>query len=149
MPSALVHGLRGADTHTGRVGAVVTARHLKMAASVRVEAGFNVFHPGAAHPQGHFVLLRFAGDGTGVAANTFAVVDDKTVVLGLISRDGNVSWSCALPFWVVKTKRRELRQPSRAAGKDKAAVFFVHFDQVVAALAGQAVTLEGALRSVA
>ena len=85
----LVHGLRGADTHTGRVGAVVTACHLKMAASVRVEAGFNVFHPGTAHPQGHFVL-RFAGDGTGVAANTFAVVNDKTVVLGLISRDGNV-----------------------------------------------------------
>ena len=73
----LVHGGDGADARTGRILAVVAARHLKVAAAVRVLARFHILDPRAVDAQRHFVF-RFASSGTGVTTNTLAVVDDKS-----------------------------------------------------------------------
>ena len=78
--SPLVHRLGGADADAGRVGAMVAARHLEMTPVVRESARFHIFDPGAVHPQGYFVFA-FAGGGAGVTADTFTVVDDKTIIL--------------------------------------------------------------------
>jgi len=78
---ALVHGLGGADTYAGRVGAMVAARHLKMAARIGIGPCFYVFNPGTIHAQRDFVFT-FTGGRKGVAANTFAVVDEEAVVFG-------------------------------------------------------------------
>lgn len=51
----------------------------KMAAAVRIGAGFDIFDPGAADAERDFVLA-FAGNGAGVAADALTVVNDKTVI---------------------------------------------------------------------
>lgn len=89
---ALVHGLCGADARAGRVGAMVAARDLKVTAGVWISPGFNRLYPRAVDAQGYLVLA-FASGRTGVATDTFAVVDHKTVIclgrLGVLS-DGSV-----------------------------------------------------------
>jgi hypothetical protein len=61
----------------GRI-AVVTSHHAEMAAGMRKFALFDVFDPGAKHPNGHLVFL-FACHGTGVTANTSILIDDESV----------------------------------------------------------------------
>ena len=77
----LVHRRHRADAHAGRVGAVVAARHLEMAADVGIDAGLHVLDPGAVDAQRHLVL-RLARGRAGMAADAFAVVDDEAVVHG-------------------------------------------------------------------
>jgi hypothetical protein len=86
---ALVHSLSRADTHTGRIGTVVAARHLKVTAGVRVHTLLYIFDPGTIDTKRHFIFA-FTSSRTGVAANAFAVVNDKTIIFGSNS-EGKIS----------------------------------------------------------
>ena len=76
----LIHRGDGADAHTGRVDAVVTARDLKAAAHIRVRARLNIFDPSTVHPKRHLVL-RLARSRTSVTPDTLALVNEKAVIL--------------------------------------------------------------------
>lgn len=76
---ALVHRADGTDTHTGRVGAMITARHLEASAHVGIRASLGVFDPRAVHTKRHLVL-RLARGRTSVTANALALVNEETVV---------------------------------------------------------------------
>jgi hypothetical protein len=57
---------------------MIAACHLKNAARIGKFSSFDVFDPGAIHPDWHLVL-GLTRDGAGVASDTLAVVDDETV----------------------------------------------------------------------
>jgi hypothetical protein len=76
---ALVHRLSGTNTDAGRIGAVITARYLEMAAIVGKCAGFDIFNPGAIHAQWH-LILALTGGRASVTTNTLTVVDDKSII---------------------------------------------------------------------
>ena len=99
----LVHCFDGADADARRVGAVVTARYLEVAAVVGEGAGFDVFDPGAVDAEGDFVLT-FAGCGAGVAADTFAVVNDEAVVF-CVSAQGDSCKKVNSERWAVNSER--------------------------------------------
>src|SRR6185437_14790781 len=61
----------------GRI-AVVTSHHSEMTAGVRVLALLHVLDPGAKDAHRHLVLF-FAGDGAGMAANAPVLINDEAV----------------------------------------------------------------------
>src|SRR5581483_10290964 len=75
---ALVHRGDRADRYTGRILAVITSSDLKYAAGIGKSSLLDIFHPRAVDSEGH-VVLRFAGHGTGVATDAFAIIDDEPV----------------------------------------------------------------------
>ena len=70
---ALVHGRNRTDTHTGRVGAVVAARHLKRAGDVGILPSLYTLDPGPLHAEGYLVLA-FARGRAGMTPDTGIVV---------------------------------------------------------------------------
>jgi len=58
------------------VTAVVAPQDPEMAANIRKLAALDVLHPGPKHPELDAVL-DLAGNGAGVTANAFALVDDE------------------------------------------------------------------------
>lgn len=86
----LVHGFDGTDADAGGVGAVVAACNLEVAAVVGERAGFDIFDPSTINTKRNFVLA-FAGSRTGMAANTFAVINNEAVVFG-VNAQGNSYW---------------------------------------------------------
>ncbi len=73
-----VERFHGTDFDAGSIGAVVATQHREQPPGIGESAFFHLFDPGAKHPDGYFVFA-FTGGGAGVAADTLAVVDDKTV----------------------------------------------------------------------
>ena len=71
---ALIHGGDWTDAHTGRVGTVVAARHLKAAAHIGVCTRLHILNPGAIHAKRH-LIFGFTRGGTGVTADAFSLVD--------------------------------------------------------------------------
>ena len=69
----------GADFDARRVGAVIAPHHRKKPSRVGESSLFDVFYPRSVNADWHFVF-GFAGDRTGVTADTLAVIDDKTIV---------------------------------------------------------------------
>jgi hypothetical protein len=70
---------------------MIAAHDRKQAARVGKFALFDVLHPGAIDPDRH-VVLGFAGDGTGMAADAFAIIDDEPEVhsfLAHVELDGD------------------------------------------------------------
>jgi len=67
-----------ANFDTGRVRTMITPHDGKQSPGVRKDAFFNLFDPGSIDADRH-VMLRFAGCRTGVAANTFSIVNYKSV----------------------------------------------------------------------
>ena len=57
---------------------MIAARDLKNAARVRICALFYVLDPRAVYPESD-MILGFARDRAGMAADTFAVIDDEPV----------------------------------------------------------------------
>ena len=76
---SLVHRRNWADTDTGRVGAVITSRNLKMTPCVGVDARVHVFHPGAVHAKGYLVLA-LACRGTCVTTDAPAIINNEAVI---------------------------------------------------------------------
>jgi hypothetical protein len=76
---ALIYCGDGADARAWWVGAVITARDLKVAPHIGVCAHFDIFDPGAIHAKWH-VILRLARGGAGVTSDTFTLVDQKSVI---------------------------------------------------------------------
>ncbi len=68
-----------ADGDTGRVVAVVAARDEEVASRVGELALLDVLHPRSVDADGH-VVLGFAGDRAGVAADALALVDDEAIL---------------------------------------------------------------------
>jgi hypothetical protein len=58
---------------------MIAAHHGKKAPRVGKSSLLDVFYPRSINADRNFVL-RFAGDGAGVAAYTFAVIDDKSEI---------------------------------------------------------------------
>jgi hypothetical protein len=75
----LVHGSHGANTDTGRIGAVIAARHLKETAGIGELPFFYILDPGPADPERNFIF-RLTGDTTSVTTNTSPVVDNKAKI---------------------------------------------------------------------
>ncbi len=83
---ALIHSCNRANAHAGRVGAVVAARHLKMATGIGKSAFFDILDPSAIDAQRHLVF-GFAGGAASVTTNTTTVVYHKTIIqAGLLAR---------------------------------------------------------------
>ena len=76
---ALVHRFHGADSHTGRVRAVVAPSDLELAGDIRIAADLHGLDPGAVDPEWHLVL-GFARRGACVAPDAGARVDEEAVV---------------------------------------------------------------------
>jgi hypothetical protein len=78
---------------------MIAARYLEVATCIREKASLNVLDPGAVHAQGYFIFA-LASDGTGMTANTDAVIDDESVVLGAVpgSHVGVTTHKPFLPF---------------------------------------------------
>ena len=57
---------------------MIAARDLKNATRIRIRALLNIFNPRTIDAQRN-MIFGFARDGAGMAANTFAVIDDKPV----------------------------------------------------------------------
>jgi len=66
------------------IGAMVAAHNRKKPASVRELPFFYIFNPSTVDPDRH-IVLRLAGDGTGVTSDTFTVVYNKAKVHYLVS----------------------------------------------------------------
>ena len=75
---AFVERLCGTNSDTGRVVAVVTTIYQKIAARIGEFPLLNVLNPGAIDTDWH-VVFGFAGHGTGVTANTLALVNHKSI----------------------------------------------------------------------
>ena len=75
---ALVHRRHRTYCDARRLFAVIAARHLKDAASVREDALLDVFDPGPVHSYRHLVL-GLARDRTRVTADTLPVIDYEAV----------------------------------------------------------------------
>jgi Tfp pilus assembly ATPase PilU len=71
-------GRHRTDCYARRVVALIAAKHGEEAPRVRVLALFYVLDPGAKSAKRDFIF-RFAGDGTGVTADTLAVVYDEAI----------------------------------------------------------------------
>ena len=57
---------------------MIAARDLKNATCIRIRALLDILHPRAIDAQRN-MIFGFARDGAGMAANTFAVINDKPV----------------------------------------------------------------------
>jgi hypothetical protein len=75
----LVHRRDRTNTHTGRIGTVIAASHLKETAGIGKFALFNIFNPGSADPQ-RYLIFRLTGHTASMAADTGFIIDDKTVI---------------------------------------------------------------------
>ncbi len=75
---ALEQGFRGANRHAGSIVAVVTAIDQKITARVGELTLLDILHPRSIDPDGH-IMFRLARHRTGMAADTFALVDHKGV----------------------------------------------------------------------
>ena len=53
---ALIHGCDWADTHAGRVGAMVAAGDLKVTSHIRIKPGFNIFYPSTVDAERNFIF---------------------------------------------------------------------------------------------
>ena len=79
MPSLRWYiAVTGTDGDARRLLAMIAAGDLKNAAGVGKCSLLDVLHPGAVYGEGN-VVLGFAGDGAGMAADALAVVDDESV----------------------------------------------------------------------
>jgi len=76
---ALIHRSDGTNAHTGRVGTVITARHLKATAHIGVRACFYILDPCAIHTERHLILGLARGT-TRVTADALALVNQKSVI---------------------------------------------------------------------
>src|SRR5712691_8076540 len=76
--SAFVEGLCRANSHAGSIIAVVAAIDKEKAARVRELALFNIFDPGAVDAD-RDIVLGFASDSAGMAADAFPLVDDECI----------------------------------------------------------------------
>src|SRR5262245_34740151 len=72
-----IEGCNGADGDARCKVAMIAAHHTEQPAVVRKLAFFDVLHPRAIDANGN-LMLAFAGHGTGVAANAFAVIDQES-----------------------------------------------------------------------
>jgi hypothetical protein len=77
--AALIHRADGADAHAGRVRAMITARHLEAAAHVGIRARLGILDPCTIYAKWH-LILRLARGGAGVTSNTFALVNQKSII---------------------------------------------------------------------
>ena len=75
---ALIHRGDGADGDAGRILAVIAACDLKHAPRIGIRALLDVLDPRTIYAERN-VVLRLAGHRAGVAADTLAVIDDKSV----------------------------------------------------------------------
>jgi hypothetical protein len=75
----LIHRSHGTDAHTRRVGAMITARHLKAAAHIGIRARFNILDPRAIYTKWH-LILRLARGTARVTSDTFALVNEEAVI---------------------------------------------------------------------
>jgi len=75
----LIHRGDRTDTHAGRVGAMIAARHLKAAAHVRIRARFNIFDPRAIHTKRH-LIFGLARSRAGVTSDALALVNQKSII---------------------------------------------------------------------
>ena len=75
----LIHSSDGTDTHTRRVDAVITARHLEVAAHIGERSRFNILDPRTVHTKRH-LILGFARGGTGVTPDTLSLINKKSVI---------------------------------------------------------------------
>ena len=69
----------GTDFDTWSVVAMVASHDRKVATGIRELSLFDVLNPGSIHSN-RDIMFRFAGDGTGVAADTSSIVDDETKI---------------------------------------------------------------------
>lgn len=69
------------DRHAWRVGAVIAAQHRKMAPHRGERAALDVLHPRAEVADGH-IVLGFARNSTGVAADAAIVINEKAILHG-------------------------------------------------------------------
>ena len=75
----LIHCGDGTDADAGRVGAMITARHLKAAAHIGIRARFNILDPRAIYTKWH-LILRLARGTARVTSDTFALVNEEAVI---------------------------------------------------------------------
>jgi hypothetical protein len=76
-----IQGADRANLHARGVCAVIATVDSEEPTSVRIDAFFDVLYPGTVHTQGN-IVFRLASDRTGMAADTFAVVDEEAVIHG-------------------------------------------------------------------
>ena len=76
---ALIHRSDGTDAHTGRVGAMIAACHLKTAAHIGIRTRLNILDPCAIHTKRH-LIFGLARSGTRMTANTLALVNQKSII---------------------------------------------------------------------
>lgn len=67
---------RRANRHTRGINAMIATKHGKESFGVRVFAFFDIFDPGPIAADWH-IVFGFAGNGTGVTADAFAVIDQE------------------------------------------------------------------------
>lgn len=75
----LIHCRYGADSDTGWICAVITARHLKMSGDVGVRSGLDVFDPRTIHAEWHFILA-LAGRRTSMTSDAPIVSYQEAVI---------------------------------------------------------------------
>jgi hypothetical protein len=75
---SLIESCGRTDLDTRRSIAVITTIDKKIAARIGEFATLNVLDPGTVDPDGD-IVFRFTGDGTGMTADTLALVDHKGV----------------------------------------------------------------------
>jgi hypothetical protein len=75
----LIHGGDRTNTHTRRIGAMITARDLKAAAHIGIRARFNIFNPRAIHAKRH-LILGLARGAARVTSDTFTLVNQKSII---------------------------------------------------------------------
>ena len=91
---AFEHCRRRASRHAGRMRALIAARHLMRASSLRKLSNINVLDVGTRHRERHFVF-RFAGGRAGMTADAARVIDHlgplHRLVLWLFEHQATVS----------------------------------------------------------
>jgi hypothetical protein len=75
-----------ADFHARRVSAMIAAHHRKQTPRVRESAFFDIFNPRPINAERN-VVFRFAGNGAGVAADTFAIINNKAEIHNSCGKD--------------------------------------------------------------
>jgi len=77
--TSFFQGIDRADCHTRRIGALIATKYSKVPLYIRKLPNFGVFNPGSKVAHGNIVLC-FAGNSTGVAANTLVVIYYKSIL---------------------------------------------------------------------
>jgi hypothetical protein len=73
-----------ANFNTGSVIAVIAAHHREVSLRMGELALFNIFHPGAIHPDGSF-MLRLAGHSAGMTADALPIINNEPEIHGNLS----------------------------------------------------------------